>query len=324
MNSEAGATRLFLAATGAWKSVNLNIQGADLKNVLQALPFLKEAKLGHRKTLAGAVAVIGGGNVAVDAARTALRLGADKVVMACLESRDQMPAFEWEIETAEQEGLEIMNSVSPRAFAARPGGNRVGRIDFQPVTRFSRNADGNISWDVDDGAEARTSLNVNFVIVAIGQAPDTSALEGITRNEKGGLVVDPETMATNVPDLFAAGDAVKAPGTVTEAIAAGHVAAVSIDRFLNGQDLKVEPQEVEVFQMEEDAIPPFLVVKDRWDMPRLTPKDALRCLSETHLGYTEEQVMEEAKRCLNCRMCGNCLFGRGQICFETSSRLLRL
>jgi len=132
-------------------------------------------------------------------------------------------------------------------------------------------------------------------------------------------------MATSIPGLFAAGDAAQLPGTIVEAIAAGHQAALSIDNYLKGKPLRPKKKKKarEVFMLEEDVeLPSFLVKKDRWDMPSLSYKDATRSFGETDLGYTELQVIEEAKRCLNCRMCGNCIFGRGQLCFETSARLL--
>jgi NADPH-dependent glutamate synthase beta subunit-like oxidoreductase len=97
-----------LLASGAWQSIELKIPGVDLKGICQALNFLKEVKLGEKKFLKGKVVVIGGGNVAVDAARTALRLGSEEVTLACLESRPEMPAFPWEIEKAEGEGVKIL------------------------------------------------------------------------------------------------------------------------------------------------------------------------------------------------------------------------
>jgi pyruvate/2-oxoglutarate dehydrogenase complex dihydrolipoamide dehydrogenase (E3) component len=166
-------------------------------------------------------------------------------------------------------------------------------------------------------------VEVDSVIVAIGQAPDPSFVEGVV-TAGGAFSVDPETMATNVPGIFAAGDAVKAPGTIVEAIAHGHGVAQSIDRFLKGKDLKRRRRQApkEVIEIEEDAVPSFLAKRDRWDMPALSQKDAVRSFEETELGYSAWQAVAEARRCMNCRMCGNCVFGRGQICLETSSRLL--
>jgi NADPH-dependent glutamate synthase beta subunit-like oxidoreductase len=310
-----------LVAAGAWKSAGLNVRGAELGGVQLALPFLKEAKLGQKRPLKGTVAVIGGGNVALDAARTALRLGASEVVLTCLESRDQMPAFAWEIEQAELEGVRVLNSVAPQEFLSRPV-SRLGGIRFQAVKTFSRDESGRVSWTTKDGVENESLLAATAVIVAIGQAQDTSLAPELKRAASGSIEVDAETLATSRPGVYAAGDAVRLPGTVTEAIRAGHQAAAAMARALGAKIEKTEGTGYKSFVIEKETIPAFLARKDRWDMPALSAKDAVRSMSETLLGYTEEQVREEAKRCLNCRMCGNCLFGRGQICVETSARLL--
>lgn len=312
-----------LLASGAWKSLQLPIPGADLKGVHQALPFLRDVRLGEKIQLKGTVCVIGGGNVALDAARTALRLGAQKVFLACLESRPDMPSFEWEIAAAEHEGIQVCPSLAPQQFIARKGG-KVGGIDFRKVSSTERDESGKISWTLEEGPDSEVSIDVDAVIVAIGQAPDPSFAEGVDLAAGDTFRVDPDTLATNLPGVFAAGDSVKAPGTIVEAIAHGHGAAESIDRFLKGKDLKARRRKAtkEVIRLEEEEVPSFLAKKDRWDMPSLSQKDAIRSFGETDLGYSEWQVIEEARRCMNCRMCGNCVFGRGQICLETSTRLL--
>ena len=312
-----------LLATGAWKSAELSIPGTGLKGVMQALPFLREAKIGEKTRLKGSVVVIGGGNVAVDAARTALRSGAEKVSLACLEERAAMPAFKWEIEKAEKEGVRIYPALAPQQFFSRIG-KKVNRVDFKEVAETQRDGSGKVSWTLKQGPDVDLSLTADTVIIAIGQVPDPS-LAGHTRvTGSGTFEVNPETMATNVPGLFAAGDAVKLPGTVVGAIAAGHRAGEAINLYLQGKPLtgKGQKKKPEALTIEPEMIPAFLVKKDRWDMPALSAKDAVRAFGETNLGYTDWQAVEEARRCLNCRMCGHCLFGRGQLCFETSTRLL--
>lgn len=312
-----------LLATGAWKSATLSIPGVTLKGVIQALPFLHDVKLGKKPKLHGKVVVIGGGNVAVNAARTALRLGAENVSLVCLESLESMPAFEWEIELAEQEGAEIFPALAPQQLLAKTRG-KVGRIELKKVKSTSLDSDGKISWTLLEGPDTDVSMDADWVIIAVGQIPDDTFIEAMKREGGGSFKIDSETMATHIPGLFAAGDVVKRQGTVVEAIAAGHTAAISMERYLKGKHLstrrrkKTKPSIV----IEEEMIPSFLVQKDRWDMPALSSKDAVRSFGETKLGYTEWQVIEEAKRCLNCRMCGNCIFERGQLCFETSARLL--
>lgn len=311
-----------LLATGAWKSAELPVPGADLKGVVQALPFLREAKINGKPHLKGSVVVIGGGNVALDAARTALRSGAEKVSLACLEQRGDMPAFKWEIEKAEKEGVRLYPALAPQQFFSRLG-KRVNRVDFKKVAGTQRDGSGKVSWTLAPGPDVDVALTADMVIVAVGQVPDPSFAGNTSVTGSGTFEIDPETMSTSVKGLFAAGDAVKLPGTVVEAIAAGHRAAASIDRFLQGKPPATkEKKKVEALTIEEEMIPAFMIKKDRWDMPALSSKDAVRSFGETNLGYTTWQAVEEAKRCLNCRMCGNCLFDRGQLCFETSARLL--
>ncbi|MCP4753563.1 MAG: FAD-dependent oxidoreductase [Proteobacteria bacterium] len=312
-----------LIASGAWKNAELPISGTDLKGVRQALPFLRDVKIDEKIRMKGTVCVIGGGNTALDAARTAIRLGAKKVVVSCLESREEMPSHEWEIEVAEKEGIEFQTRVAPQEFIGRPGGN-VRKIAFKKVSSFNRDDEGAISWTLDEGADSEFTMDVNSVLIAIGQRVDSSFVQQAELTGNGTFQVDPATLATNVPGLFAAGDAVRNPGTAVDAIAAGHKVARSIDSFLQGGTMEQPSKKAgkETIQLEEDAIPLFLAKKSRWDMPTVSPKDAVRSFGEAELGYTEWQVIEEAKRCLNCRMCGNCVFGRAQICFETGNRLI--
>jgi NADPH-dependent glutamate synthase beta subunit-like oxidoreductase len=313
--------RAILLATGAWKSPDLPIPGTELRGFVQALPFLREVKLGEKRFLKGKTVIIGGGNVAVDAARTAVRLGAEKVILACLESRPEMPAFPWEIQKADDEGVTILPSLAPQKILPGKGG-KVKGVVFARVAALTKDAEGRLSWKL---AEGETTLEADWVIAAIGQIPDPPSIPGLAVTERGTVQTDPETLATPVSGIFAAGDAVRYPGTIVEAIAAGHRAAKSINHFLKGKPLvsKSEKKGREVFRLDEKTeIPAFLVRKERWDMPALSPKDAVRSFEETELGYTPWQAREEAKRCLNCRMCGQCIFDKGQLCFETSLRLL--
>jgi NADPH-dependent glutamate synthase beta subunit-like oxidoreductase len=317
--------KAMLLATGAQKSAELPIPGTDLENVVYALPLLQQVKLGDKVVLRGKVAVIGGGNVAMDAARVAVRLGAKEVHVACLELRRGMPAFAWEIEAAERDGVKIHPALAPQRFRARDG-KRVAVIDFRRVASTQPDSEGRITWTLMEGPGTEYAMDVDAVIVAIGQIPDLSYADGAGLNisARRSFVVAPDTLATNVPGIFAAGDAVRMPGTVVESIAAGHEAATSIHRYLQGQDLREgrAPIAKEVLKIKPEMIPGFLIRKDRWEMASLVPQDAVRCFREVKLGYTQWQGIEEAKRCLNCRMCANCVFERGQICFETATRLL--
>jgi len=319
----------FVLATGAQKSAQLPIPGTDLKNVYYALPLLRQVNLGERVPFRGKVVVIGGGGVALDAARTARRLGATEVHVTCLESREDMPAFAWEIEAAKREGIRIHTSLAPQRFTAKHGGDgsRGIIIEFKRVASTQVDAEGRISWTLVEGAGADYTMEADSIIVAIGQTPDPSCTDGsrVKVSRRGTFVVDSTTLATNVPGVFAAGDAVTLRGTVTEAIAMGREAASSIHRYLQGQDLKKNrtPPAKETLKIDPEMTSHWLTRKTRWGMPSLSANDAVRTFSEADLGYTEAEAIEEAKRCLNCRMCVNCIFGRGQICFETGSRLLK-
>jgi len=314
--------KAILLATGAQKSAELRIPGADLPGVFLALPFLKEAKAKHSPLLRGKVWVIGGGGVALDCARTALRLGAAEVHAACLESRQDMPAFAWEIEAAEKEGVRLHPSLAPQQFVARDG-VRVGGINFKRVTSTYLDSEGRIHWTLMEGSGSDYAVDADAVIVAIGQAPDLSGVEGsLNIGRTGALMVNRQTMETNVPGIFAAGDVSATGRTVTDSMAAGRRAAISIDQYLSGVPISATTDSREVIKIEAEQVPAFFTRRQRWEMPRLLPKQAITAFREVEVGYTDWQAMEEARRCLNCRMCANCIFERGQLCFETATRLL--
>ncbi|MFC1939091.1 FAD-dependent oxidoreductase [Chloroflexota bacterium] len=316
--------KAILIAAGAQKSAGLGIPGADLSGVFLALPFLKEVKQGHLPPLRGKkVWVIGGGAVALDAARTALRLGAKEVHVACLESRQDMPAFRWEIESAEREGVRIHPSLAPQQFVAK-GVSTVDGINFKRVTSTRLDSEGRIHWTLMEGSGSDFTADTNAVIIAIGQVPDTNDLAGDSLNavKTGALMVNQNTLETNVPGIFAAGDVSATGGTVTESMAAGRRAATSIDQYLSGTPIAEVKESRDTITIEPEQVPSYFTRKDRWEMPRLLPKEAVRVSREVDLGYRDWQAVEEAKRCLNCRMCANCIFERGQLCFDTASRLL--
>jgi len=221
-------------ATGAHKSRKLRVEGEDMEGIFHALDLLRQVNLRKRPKLGKRVVVIGGGNVAMDGARTALRLGAEVVQMACLESREEMPAHEWEIREALTEGVALNVSWGPKEILGDR--KKVTGVKFvRCVSVFDENGRFNPSFD-----ETVTKvLEGDTVILAIGQAPDLSFLREKT-DVLGGraIAVDPMTMETSLPGVFAGGDAVSGPATVIEAVAAGKIAAASIDRYLRG----VSPQ----------------------------------------------------------------------------------
>jgi len=312
-----------LIAIGAQRSAGLNIPGSELTGIMAALPFLAEAKKRKIESTKGKVVVIGGGAVAMDVARTALRLGADEVHVACLECRADMPAYDWEIEEAVREGVNFHPSLAPQQFTSR-NGNRVRGIDFKRVTSTSVDSEGRMSWTLMEGPGSDFSIDADIVIIAIGQTTDTSGLpvESLKLTGRGTVLVSESTGETSMEGVFAAGDITTGRGTVSESMAAGRRAAVSIDQFLSGQPVTAVDETREIIRVKPEQVPAYLVRKDQWEVPKLSGKQAITTFREVSLGYTFWQAVEEAQRCLNCRMCANCVFERGQLCFETAGRLL--
>jgi NADPH-dependent glutamate synthase beta subunit-like oxidoreductase len=193
------------------------------------------------------------------------------------------------------------------------------------VAETSRDESGRMSWTLVEGADP-VLLDAKTVIIAIGQAPEASFVDPSLLTERGTLKVDPTTLASDQDGLFGAGDVADMAGNVVDAIAAGHRAALSIDRHLQGENLISDEDEDDrvVFEVKPEMVPAFMERKNRWDMPTVSARDSVRTFSETELGYADWQVREEAKRCMNCGMCGSCVFGHGQLCYETSTRLLTL
>lgn len=318
---QQGYKAVFISV-GAQQSLKLNIPGIDLKGVSYALALLEDVNLGKEVRFKGKVTIIGGGNVAVDCARVAIRSGATEVNLTCLESRGEMPGFPWEIERAEEEGVKIYPSLAPQEITDED--RKVTGINFARVKSIEFDAEGRIRPILVEGEEL--TVDADAVIVAIGQTPDLSFLDGAKELEvskRGAIQVDPDTLATNVSGVFAGGDVVNV-ATVVEAIAAGKKAAISIDRYLRGLDLKEGrlPQTMQVVVIDEENMPRFVEPREHSKVPMLPVSERVSSFREVELGFAQQVAIEEAKRCLNCPVCGNCVFGRAQMCYETATRLL--
>jgi len=290
-------------AIGAQKSRSLPIKGVDLPEVYLALDFLKDVNLGREVKLGKRVVVVGGGNVAMDVARSARRLAASNVTAVCLESPPEMPAHSWEIEEAEEEGVSIRNSWGPTEIMRKPG-NQMG-IKFQKCTSvFDKDKRFNPTYD----SAITMSLDCDSVIIAIGQATDQSVLskENQVKTTGGGwLIVDPVTLATGEEGIFAGGDGVTGPKSAVEAIAHGHEAAISIERYLKGLDLKegrVKPKEEPAPIPEGEHERKHRILNNRIPLSK-----RISSFDEMDLTYTEEEAKAEADRCLNCGLCSECL-----------------
>jgi len=286
-------------ATGLHLSRKLNVEGEDQEGVLKGVDFLRDAALGEKVSVGRKCVVIGGGNVAVDVALTAKRTGATDITLVCLEKRHEMPAWDYEIAEALEEGIKIVNSLGPKRFLGKNG--RFTGVEFMRCTSvFDKNKTFNPRYDEND----LTVIDADTVIVAIGQAADLpfAEKEGII-TRRGGLENDPLTHETPLEGLFAGGDVSYGPKSVVEAVASGKKAADSIHRYINGLDIKKDREEDWSYQkpeIEEES-------KRARTLMRTSPIESREgTFNEIALGFSKEESAHEADRCLKCGVCSEC------------------
>ncbi len=292
-----------LLATGAHVSRKLGIEGEDAAGVIHGVDFLRRVNLGQKVELGRNVAIIGGGNVAIDSARTALRLGR-KVRILYRRGRDEMPANSWEIEEAEEEGIEFQYLSAPTKVIT-DGGKVVG-LECVRMVLGEPDASGRRSPVPVPGSEYR--LPVDTLIPAVSQSPSTAyaaGAAGLRLTKWGSLEADPVTLGTSMEGVFTCGDVVLGPATVIEAIAQGHEAAISIDRHLRGQDVQEgrdRPKPVTITEVAAATAPKA----SRQKMASRKPDERTGDFDEVNQGFTQEQAMAEASRCLDCAICSEC------------------
>ncbi len=300
-----GYDALFLAI-GAQLGSKLDVAGEEFRGVFHAVEFLSKVALGNPVDVGEKMAVIGGGNSAIDAARTALRLGATTVMILYRRSRKEMPALPHEIEAAEEEGIQFQFLVAPTKVIGEKG--RVKALECSRMELGAPDASGRRSTVPVKGTEH--TYDVDTVIAATGQTLETACLPASILDQHGRwIAVDPLTLETNIPGVFAGGDVVYGSSSVIEAISAGKGAALSIDRYLNGKDLREgRDEEVEettwVLNWEKIAKKP-----PRYSEPHLDTGRRKVTFEEADelLVKAKELAMLEAKRCLGCGPCSECL-----------------
>lgn len=289
--------KAFFLATGLHQNIPLNVTNELLKGVMYGIDFLRDISLKNPVPLGKKVIVVGGGNVAMDVAMTAIRQGAAEVTLASLEQRDEMPAWEREIIEAEEEGIKFVHGLGPNRFLDKKGS--VSGIEFKRCTAVF-DADGAFSPQYDESD--LDTLEADTVIIAIGQTADRNFAEeqGLAANEDGRIEVDPITLQTSIPGVFAGGDVYYGPETVVEAIGSGKEASVSIDRYLRGLDLYTgrEARDAKLTPITDP-------VKDKYDpAPRTEvtwmPVEERMGSDEVQLGFSEEAALKESKRCITC------------------------
>lgn len=301
-----------LIAAGLQTSRILPIPGTDAKGVMGALPLLRDANAGRSSSVRGKrVFVIGGGNVAVDVARCALRMGATEVRQASLEADDEMPAHAWEIEEAIDEGVIMTCSVGPEEVLTERGrvtGMRVREClsVFDETGRFAPKM-----------GETLSDFECDVLIFSIGQGADLADLvvgSEIELDQRGNLPVDGTVFTTDVRGVFACGEVVTGPGSAIGSIATGHEAATSIHRFLSGVDLEEGrvSRPVPVYDRYEPAHIEEGIDESRLRvaMPMVPADDRVNDFRAVELGFLRHEAMMESTRCLRCQseVCVGCTF----------------
>jgi NADH-quinone oxidoreductase subunit F len=294
-----GFKAIFIA-TGASVNLKLGIPGEEVEGVIDPIEFLKKYNLQKEAKIGKKVAVVGGGNTAIDAARTAWRLGAD-VTILYRRTRPEMPANAEEIEEALEEGIKIEFLTLPIEAIAENGSLSKIKCTRMELSDFDRS--GRRRPIPVEGNEFE--MEVDTLIPAIGQQPDLAFLDKKTKlnaSKWNTLEVDPETMATSEPGIFAGGDVVSGPGTVLDAMNAGKIAAGSIHKFLRGESMereykptkpKLEVPAIELTTEETEAL-------ERPRIPSLPVAERKGTFKEVELGFSKDVAIKEAKRCLRC------------------------
>ncbi len=295
-----------LLAIGAQETSRLNVPGEEGEGILPVLEFLKRVREKEKLSLGQRVLVIGGGNAAVDAAQTAWRLGAQKVILVCLENRSEMPAFPWSVEEAVAEGVEMLNGWGPRQF--RLEGEKVRGLSLQKCVRVF-DSQGLFSPIYD--SKTTMDLPADTVILAIGQKIDLNLIPADLRGAEG-VIFHPVTYQTKNKKIFIAGDFSRGPRTIVEAMSQGKEAAISIKRFLQNYDLEYGRVNRSIYEMAFEV--DFSKAKPRPRMPlSQIPVEQRRGFQEISKTYSRAEAVAEAERCLNCgvpfglRTCWFCL-----------------
>jgi len=326
-----------LLAFGLHRSRDLNLPGHELDGVVKGIDFLLNVNLGYRFSIGKRVVVIGGGNVAIDVARTAmreqqqklvsdiagvvlpdrlnsseadiamkefmdvsrqaLRMGAREVHLVCLESREEMPASEEEIEEGLLEGIRMRPSLGPKQFIGQNG-----KLSGLEVIHCTSVFDAQHRFNPTFAAGTETIIPCDTVILAIGQASDLTFLkpaDGIEITRQGTPKIDPATLMTTAPGVFAAGDIAFGPRLIINAVADGKKAAEEIDKFIRGPEWKRKPQYVQITVLDHHKMAEQYDEYSRLAVP-VIPLERRTGIAEVESGFTEEQARREASRCLQC------------------------
>lgn len=290
----------FFVAVGLQNGGKLNVPGDDAQGVVSGVDYLKEVNTGKAKKLKGKVVVIGGGNIASDTARTAIRQGADSVKLYCLESFEEMPMGQEDQEFCKAEGIEICAGWGQTEVISKKG--KCTGIKFRKCVSV-KNEEGKFDPKFDESVTAEEECAT--VLFCIGQRVDWKELLAGTKvefNRNGTAIADPVTLQTSEPDIFVGGDAYLGQKFVVDALATGREGAVSLHRFVNeGQSLTVHRNTREFIPLNKDEI---VLPIDSYKKParavKGVDKSKILTMDDERLTFTEEQIKSEASRCLSC------------------------
>ena len=291
-------------ATGAQLARKLPLEGSDAEGVLHSIPFLAQTNAGKKPKIGKKIIVVGGGNTALDVARSALRIVEDgEVCITSRKTREKMNAHDWEIQEAIDEGIEIHNSWGPRTILTQDG-KVTGMEIIKSIPAYNNQKGFNPKYDKDN---ARI-LEADTVILAVGQACDFSFLDESVAIKDGVIDADPLTLETSAKGVFAGGDNVTGPRSLVVAVSQGHRAAESIHRYLRGMDLRKDRESVEPATqfagLRENSNPLNI---PRHLMPTIGPSIRSKSFVEMETGFTAEMAVKEAGRCVNCAICSECM-----------------
>jgi len=299
--------RAFFLSIGAQRNNKLNIPGEELEGVEDCMPLLLALNLKVDTFVGLNVVVIGGGNAAIDTARAAFRSGAEEVTIFYRRTRAEMPAIPEEVDEAIKEGVKIEYLTTPVEILG--DGGRVIGIRFQR-TNSSNETMANSGHNPEPIPGTDFVIDADHVVVAIGQSPDAPQLnmQSLSIDSNTGVIeVNPLTLETSIPGVFAGGDCITGPNNVVEAMAAGFRAAESIDRYMQGRDLEagrsLEPPQTAEIDIEAMEV----VHYERAHMPTIHLRRRINSFEETTTGLSANTARKEAQRCLNCALCSQCM-----------------
>ena len=289
----------FFLGIGAQKSSALRIPGEELDGVFGGVEFMREVNLGSKPAIGDKVAVIGGGNVAMDVCRTAVRLGAKETYVVYRRSEDEMPADKMEVAEAKEEGVKFLFLNAPAEIIGEDGKVKALKVEVmelgEPDEKGRRKPVGTGKFE---------TIEVSAVIGAIGQKVDLGGIapEGMTFNKNGTIIADAVTLQTSQPDVFVGGDVYTGPKFAIDAIAAGREAAISLHRYVHpGQSLTLARNRRDFIELDKSNL--AIAVESFDNSSRQVPgHDAKKAksFSNDRMAFTEEQVKKEASRCLGC------------------------